>query len=181
MFVPDAHEFMLVSFIFLAATGVFVLPAMPWLQALVLKKDEMAQALGLSFTVSTLALAVTLASSRHLNAGSLRQSLLMLLPALLGMWLGQRLRDEMSQESFRAWLMWGLLALGLWLICFGLEVKSGRKTCLTVAISYQHHSKSRNKGVAPAVAGNCHPAAVCPTCLGQCPPKVGRSDERRTS
>ncbi|MDO9357493.1 MAG: sulfite exporter TauE/SafE family protein [Polaromonas sp.] len=98
-----------------AATGVFVLPAVPYLQALGLKKDEMAQALGLSFTVSTLALAVTLAGSRHLNADSATQSLLMLAPAMLGMWLGQRLRDELSQEGFRAFFMWGLLLLGGWL------------------------------------------------------------------
>lgn len=102
-----------------AATGVFVLPAVPWLQALGLKKNEMSQALGLSFTVSTLALAATLSSSRHLNADSATQSLLMLLPALVGMWLGQNLRDELSQESFRAWLMGGLLALGAWLIWRG--------------------------------------------------------------
>jgi uncharacterized membrane protein YfcA len=102
-----------------AATGVFVLPAVPYLHALGLKKDEMAQALGLSFTVSTLVLAVALASSRHFNSGSATQSLLMLLPALLGMWLGQRLRDELSQESFRAWFMWGMLALGAWLVWQG--------------------------------------------------------------
>ena len=103
-----------------AATGVFVLPAVPYLQALALDKDEMAQALGLSFTVSTLALAVTLAGSRHLNADSATQSLLMLLPAMLGMWLGQRLRDELSQEGFRAFFMWGLLLLGGWLTWQGL-------------------------------------------------------------
>jgi uncharacterized membrane protein YfcA len=49
------------------------------------------------------------------------QSLLMLPPALLGMWLGQRLRDELSQESFRAWLMGGMLALGGWLVWQGLR------------------------------------------------------------
>ncbi|RZJ18642.1 MAG: sulfite exporter TauE/SafE family protein, partial [Haliea sp.] len=102
-----------------AATGVFVLPAVPYLQALRLNKEEMAQALGLSFTVSTLALAVTLAGSRHLNTDSAAQSLLMLLPALLGMWLGQRLRDELSQESFRAFFMGGLLLLGGWLVWQG--------------------------------------------------------------
>ena len=39
------------------ATGVFVLPAVPYLQAIGLQKEELIQALGLSFTVSTLALA----------------------------------------------------------------------------------------------------------------------------
>ncbi len=99
-----------------AATGVFVLPAMPYLQALGLKKNEMAQALGLSFTVSTLALAASLTTSRHLNADSAAQSLLLLLPALAGMWLGPRMRDDLSQDGFRVGLLWGLFALGIWLV-----------------------------------------------------------------
>jgi uncharacterized protein len=40
-----------------AATGVFVIPAVPYLGALNLGKEDMIQALGLSFTVSTIALA----------------------------------------------------------------------------------------------------------------------------
>jgi uncharacterized membrane protein YfcA len=43
------------------ATGVFVIPAVPYLQALDLEKDDLVQALGLSFTVSTMALAIGLA------------------------------------------------------------------------------------------------------------------------
>ncbi|NWE73900.1 TSUP family transporter, partial [Pseudomonas gingeri] len=43
-----------------SATGVFVIPAVPYLQALGLNKDQLVQALGLSFTVSTLALAAGL-------------------------------------------------------------------------------------------------------------------------
>jgi uncharacterized membrane protein YfcA len=39
-----------------SATGVFVFPAVPYLQALSLRKNELVQALGLSFTVSTVAL-----------------------------------------------------------------------------------------------------------------------------
>src|SRR5258708_5416046 len=38
-------------------TGVFTLPAVPYLQSLGLSKDDLIQALGLSFTVSTIALA----------------------------------------------------------------------------------------------------------------------------
>lgn len=40
-----------------AATGVFVIPAVPYLQALQLGKDDLVQAMGLAFTTSTLALA----------------------------------------------------------------------------------------------------------------------------
>jgi uncharacterized protein len=43
-----------------AATGVFVIPAVPYLQALGLEKDELVRALGWSFLVSTLALGAAL-------------------------------------------------------------------------------------------------------------------------
>ena len=66
------------------ATGVFVFPAVPSL-ALGLERDELVQALGLSFTVSTLALAAGLAWHAALRAQSLATSLLALVPALLGM------------------------------------------------------------------------------------------------
>lgn len=99
-----------------AATGVFVLPAVPYLQSLALEKDEMAQALGLSFTVSTVALGANLAATGAFDADAAAQSSVVLLPALIGMWLGQRVRDELSQEGFRRWLFGGLLALGTWLV-----------------------------------------------------------------
>lgn len=43
-----------VTGIITAATGVFVIPAVPYLQAIGLEKEELVQALGLSFTVSTM-------------------------------------------------------------------------------------------------------------------------------
>ncbi|MGN6826661.1 sulfite exporter TauE/SafE family protein [Paucibacter sp. M5-1] len=48
-----------------AFTAVFVLPWVPYLQSLRLAKDEMVQALGLSFTVATLALVTCPVSPRH--------------------------------------------------------------------------------------------------------------------
>ena len=45
-------------------TGIFVVPAVPYIQMLGLEKDDLVQALGLSFTTSTIALAVGLAMAR---------------------------------------------------------------------------------------------------------------------
>jgi uncharacterized protein len=104
-----------------AATGVFVLPAVPYLQSLALDKDEMAQALGLAFTVSTVALCANLVLSGAFHGDSAVLSSAVLLPALIGMWLGQRVRDELSQESFRRWLFGGLLTLGAWLVLKNLQ------------------------------------------------------------
>ena len=66
-----------------AATGVFVIPAVPYLQALGLSRDELVQAMGLSFTVSTVALAAGLMLNGQCSAAALSGSALMLLPAVL--------------------------------------------------------------------------------------------------
>ncbi|WP_343714138.1 sulfite exporter TauE/SafE family protein [Inquilinus sp.] len=96
-----------------AATGVFVIPAVPFLQALRLEKEDLVQALGLSFTVSTLALAAGLARDGALPLSAAGASLLALAPALLGMAAGQWLRLRVRPEAFRRWFFLGLLLLGL--------------------------------------------------------------------
>jgi uncharacterized membrane protein YfcA len=97
-------------------TGVFVVPAVPYLQGLALKKEDLVQALGLSFTVSTIALAIGLASEHAFAADDLGVSLAAVVPALIGMWIGQRVRGRISAESFRRWFFICLLGLGIQLM-----------------------------------------------------------------
>ena len=94
-------------------TGVFVIPAVPFLQALGLGREDLIQALGLSFTVSTIALAVGLAGGGAFRNGSLGLSTLALAPALLGMWVGGRVRLRVSEVKFRRWFLICLWVLGL--------------------------------------------------------------------
>jgi len=98
-----------------AATGVFAIPAVPYLQAIGLEKEELIQALGLSFTVSTLALAVNLVMAGALKASIAGPGLSALAVALVGVWGGQALRLRMHPETFRRWFFIGLLLLGLYL------------------------------------------------------------------
>lgn len=102
-----------------SATGVFVIPAVPYLQALGLSKDQLVQALGLSFTVSTLALAVGLFGRGALGGGALSASMLALLPAVLGMILGQWLRQRISAVLFKRVFFIGLGLLGAHLLISG--------------------------------------------------------------
>lgn len=100
------------------ATGVFVIPAVPYLQALNLEKEDLIQALGLSFTVSTIALAIALLGGPGQQASSVALiggSLMALIPAIAGMFLGQWLRSKMSVPTFRQVFFVGLLMLGLYL------------------------------------------------------------------
>jgi uncharacterized membrane protein YfcA len=98
-----------------AATGVFVIPAVPYLQAIGLQKDELVQALGLSFTVSTLALAAALAGVDAFAADLIMPSLLAVIVSLAGMRLGQAVRARLRPQTFRLCFFLGLLALGAYL------------------------------------------------------------------
>lgn len=95
------------------ATGIFVIPAVPYLQALGLARDDLVQALGLSFTVSTLALAAGLGLHGVVAVERLGISALALIPALVGMWAGQRLRKRLPAEIFRRIFLHALLLLGM--------------------------------------------------------------------
>jgi len=96
-----------------AATGVFVLPAVPFLQALGLEKDDLVQALGICFTACTVALGLALAGTGSLQVATGTLSMLAVIPAVAGMWLGQLLRSRISAALFRRWFFAGLLIIGV--------------------------------------------------------------------
>lgn len=104
-----------------AVTGVFVMPAVPYLQRLALGKDELVQALGLTFLIATIALGLSLPATmvRMIDSGG-SLPLVALIAALAGMWLGQLVRRWISPAVFRACFFWGLLALGIHLTVRGL-------------------------------------------------------------
>lgn len=98
------------------ATGIFTIPAIAYLNSLGLTKDELIQALGLSFSVSTLALGAALLWRGHYPLALASSSLAAIIPALLGMWLGQRVRDRLQPEVFRRWFFVALIVLGAYMV-----------------------------------------------------------------
>lgn len=94
------------------ATGVFVIPAAPYLAGLGLDRDTLVQALGLSFTVSTLALGVGLFWHDALPLAALGGSLAAIAPALAGMAMGGWLRRRVRPSIFRSCFFAGLGILG---------------------------------------------------------------------
>lgn len=95
-----------------SATGIFVIPSVPWLQAQGLGKDELVRALGVTFTVATIGLGVLLGGAGDLHWGLLGQSLAALMPALIGQSIGTRLRGAMSEVVFRRVFFTALVVLG---------------------------------------------------------------------
>lgn len=117
--VPPQHEGWLgplvgsVTGFITSATGVFVIPAVPYLQALNLSRDLLIQTMGLCFSVSTLALAAGLAWNGSFSVGDVGRSAVLLVPALVGMQIGTWLRQRLSPLWFKRCLMVGLLLLGV--------------------------------------------------------------------
>ena len=76
----------------------------------------MVQALGLSFSVSTLALAVNIGIAGALTWSLAAPTAWALATACIGMRIGQKIRTRLSPVAFRRWFFVGLLILGIYLV-----------------------------------------------------------------
>ncbi|HET9449018.1 MAG TPA: sulfite exporter TauE/SafE family protein [Steroidobacteraceae bacterium] len=94
------------------ATGVSVMPLVPYLTSLGLQREALIQAMGLVFGVAMLALAVCLAWTGHFRIASAGASTLALLPVFAGMYTGQLIRVRLHAEAYRKWFFIGLIGLG---------------------------------------------------------------------
>ncbi|TCB59715.1 sulfite exporter TauE/SafE family protein [Acinetobacter terrae] len=99
------------------ATGVVVIPVVPYLQSLHLKRDDLVQSLGLAFTISTICLAVFLQQNPVEDIPiDYKMSLIALLPALVGMWLGTKIRYRIPEQKFRKVFFCGLVIFGGYMV-----------------------------------------------------------------
>jgi uncharacterized membrane protein YfcA len=95
-----------------AATGVFSVPAIPYLQSLGMKRDEFIQALGIFFSVASFALSVNLIREGSLQFSVATASVVAFAAASAGMYIGTWVRARVPAEIFRICFLVGLLLLG---------------------------------------------------------------------
>ena len=93
----------------------FVIPAIIYLQGIGLEKEELVQALGLSFTVSTVALSFNLIGAGVLNVSLAGTAVAALVAALAGMWIGQVVRLGSIRRRSAAGSSSACLLLGIYL------------------------------------------------------------------
>jgi len=98
-----------------AATGVQVIPSMPFMQAIGMEKDELVQALGVFFTVATVALAFNLSTAGLLDQTTALPGVIAMACSFAGMAIGQRVRTRMKPEVFRRWFLIAMIFLGIYL------------------------------------------------------------------
>ncbi len=98
-----------------AATGVQVIPSVPYLQAIGMEKEELIQALGVFFTVATLALGFNLTTAGLLSTATALPGAIAMAASFAGMFIGQAVRTRLQPDVFRRWFQIGMIVLGLYL------------------------------------------------------------------
>ena len=97
-------------------TGVFIVPAILYLQALDMKRDMLVQAMGLSFLIITATLMVLMARWQLLDGERVLISGFAIVPMFAGITLGYYCRQFISEEAFRRIILIGLLISGIHLL-----------------------------------------------------------------
>lgn len=96
-------------------TGSTVLPVVPYLQTLRLPRDELIQAMGICFSVAALGIGVALGGRNLVPPGLGLLSALGVIPALLGMVIGQRIRRRLSEQRFKQVFFVSVIVLGAYI------------------------------------------------------------------
>ncbi len=97
-------------------TGSFVVPGVMYLQAISLPRDMLVQAMGMLFTLSTIGLALALQKSNLLTSELTIISAFAVVPAIIGMVIGQRVRKSLSETKFRITFFISIFVLGAFII-----------------------------------------------------------------
>ncbi len=103
----------LVNGVVTGLVGTFFMPSVPYLQALALKRDDMVQAMGVVFTISTAGLAFSLSGFGLMTGNLAAWSVAGVLPAIVGMVVGRRIRQRLDENRFRQVFLGALILLGV--------------------------------------------------------------------
>ncbi len=109
-----------VNGVFTGMTGAFMFPGVMYLQAIGLPRDMLVQAMGMLFSLSTLALAIALGAGGMLDMRMGGASALAVVPALAGVLAGQAIRHTLPEATFRRVFFATLLVLGLYTLASAL-------------------------------------------------------------
>jgi uncharacterized membrane protein YfcA len=97
-------------------TGSFVVPGVMYLQAIGLPRDMLVQAMGMLFSLSTIGLAFALQKSNLLTSELATISAFAVIPSMIGMVAGQKIRKSLSETRFKRIFFWSILVLGAFII-----------------------------------------------------------------
>ena len=97
-------------------TGSLFLPGVMYIHSIGLSRDQLVQAMGLLFALSTLILGISLQEADRTDSGLWQISAFALLPAMFGMHCGKICRGHLPEDLFRRVFLSGLAILGLYIM-----------------------------------------------------------------
>jgi uncharacterized membrane protein YfcA len=97
-------------------TGSQVMPLFPYMMALELDPNRLVQAINLAVSLSSVLLAIGLFSAGIMTPLLLGLSIIAIVPALLGVQIGARMREYIPASKFKLVVLYVLLATGLLLL-----------------------------------------------------------------
>ena len=103
-------------------TGSTVLPVTPYLQTLKLSRDEFIQAMGMCFSTAALGIGMGLIGRNLLPPELGLLSTAGVIPALLGMYIGQKIRQHLSEQLFKQVFFVSVILLGAYISVRGYVV-----------------------------------------------------------
>ena len=101
-------------------SGVWGPPTVVWLTAIGASKDQSVRVQGVIYFAGACVLTLAHLQSGVLNRDTLPLSCAMVLPSLVGLWLGIRTRGRMDEARFRRWTLVVLILAGANLVRRGL-------------------------------------------------------------
>ena len=102
--------------VFTGLTGSSAVPGVFYLQSSGLSKEQLVQAMGILFTFSSAGLSIGLYLQDKLTITSGALSLVALIPAVSGMYIGAKVRKRLSIQVFQKVFFLSLLLLGLFIV-----------------------------------------------------------------
>ena len=94
------------------ATGSQIFPIMPYLLSLQVSKDVLVQTMNMSFTLCSIVMLLGLVQMGTLDTQSMLTYSLGIIPVMFGVWLGDKVRQRLSDERFRKSVMLLIITLG---------------------------------------------------------------------
>lgn len=114
-------------------TGTFVVPGVMYLHSLGFSGDKLIQAMGILFTMSSIALGISLGGHGLVPSTLIIVSAIALIPAFFGMLIGVKFRNRLNNRQFRRVFFVSLLFLGIYIMARSL---SADLTAMTVTLPF---------------------------------------------
>jgi uncharacterized protein len=119
---PGKHEFWLsplmgaIGGVVCGVTGSYLVPGAIYVQALGFSRDRFIQAIGIVFVVLSIALGISFWQLNLMELQSGAISVMAMVPLIVGLFFGQRLRYRLSEEVFRKVFFTALMLVGIYMV-----------------------------------------------------------------